>query len=156
VGDDVATTYKTIYDLALTQIKDYKLDDLYTLSPTNFAIYLNGFLMKAIPRFDNCIKDLSDRNETTKQFNETLDDDEIDILSEYMVVAWMTSEINDVRQITAMMLDKQQSHRYSEANLLDKKTALRNMTLETLDTRKTAYGLKHNDWEAWSNGDFGI
>jgi len=152
----MATPYSDIYDIALVEIRDYKLDKLYTLSPTNFAIYLNGFLLKAIPKFDNCIKDLSDRNETTKQFNKTLDDDEKDLLAEYLVVAWLTSEINDVRQLTGMMQNGKEARRYSEANLLDKKIALRDKTIETLDTRKTQYGLKHNDWEGWSNGDFGI
>ena len=152
----MATTYQTIYDMALMQIKDYKLDALYASSPTNFAIYMNGFLFKAIPRFEYCVKDLSDRNETTKQFNQTLDTDEIDILSEYLVVAWMTSEINDVRQITGMMQNGKEAKRYSEANLLKEKMGLRNMTLETLDNRKSRYGLKHNDWGAWSNGEFGI
>lgn len=152
----MATPYSTVCDLALVQMRDYKIDDLYGLSPTKFETYMNGFLMKAIPRFENCKKDLSDRDEAKKEFNETLDDDEIDILSEYVVVAWLTSEINDTRQLTGMMQNGKEANRYSEANLLKEKTALRNTTLETIDTRKTQYELKHVDWKGWSNGDFGV
>ena len=151
----MATTYASIYDLALIQIQDYKLDNLYASSPANFAIHMNGLLMKAIPMFEYCVRDLSDRDETLKQFNETLDDDETDILSEYLVMAWLTSEINDVRQITGMMQNGKEAHRFSEANLLKEKVNLRATTLETLDTRKTKYGIKHNNW-GWADGDFGI
>jgi len=152
----VATTYASIYELALTQIEDYRLDILFSSSPTNFAILFNGWLMKAIPRFENCVKDLTDRNETTKQFNVTLDDNEIDILSEYIVIAWLTKQINDTRQLTGMMQNGKEGRRYSEANLAKEKAVIRDKREEALDTRKTKYGLSHNDWEGWSNGDFGI
>lgn len=152
----MATTYASIYDLALTQIEDYRLDALYVSSPTNFATMFNGWLMKAIPRFDNCVKDLTDRNETTKQFNITLDYNEIDILSEYIVVAWLTKQINDTRQLTGMMQNGKEGRRYSEANLAKEKANIRDKREEALDNRKTRYGLTHNDWEGWSNGDFGI
>lgn len=152
----MATTYASIYDLALTQIEDYRLDALYASSPTNFTILFNGWLMKAIPRFENCVKDLSDRDETLKKFTATLDDDEIDILSEYIVIAWLTKQINDTRQLTGMMQNGKEGRRYSEANLAKEKANIRDKREEALDNRKMRYGLSHNDWEGWSNGDFGV
>ena len=152
----MATPYSDVIDLALVTIRDYKLDALYNQSPTDFAIYMEGFMMKAIPYFTNCLKDLSDRNETSKQFNETLGDDEIGILSDYTLCEWLKSEIFDTRQITGMMQNKKEGNRYSEANLLDKKIILKQTLLEDLDHRQTSYGLKNTPWSEWAVGNYGV
>lgn len=152
----MATPYASVIDMAMVTIRDYKIDKLYALSPTNFAIYMTGFLKKGIPNFDNCVKDLYDVDDTLKQFNQTLDGREISILAEYLIIEWLTAEINDVRQITGMMQNKKEGNRYSEANLLDKKILLKSTSLEKADTLKRAYDFKSTDWEGWSNGNYGL
>lgn len=152
----MATPYASVIDLALVTIRDYKIDKLYALSPADFETYMEGFLVKAIPSFDNCLKDLDDRNDTLKQFNETLNNTEVKILSEYLIVEWLTSEITDVKQITAMLQNGKEANRFSEANLLNAKTALKDKHLEIINNLKTIYDFKGVDWGAWANGDYGI
>ena len=55
------TTYDEIIDLALISIEDYRLNSLFQSSPDKFKIVLEGFLIRGISGFDNCVKDLSDR-----------------------------------------------------------------------------------------------
>jgi hypothetical protein len=153
---NLATPYSSVIDLALVTIRDYNIDKLYALSPTDFETYMEGFLIKAIPSFDNCAKDLSDRNDTLKQFNESLNDTEIRILAEYLTVEWLTSEINDIKQLRAMLQNGKEAHRFSEANLLKEKVNLKSTTLENINNLKTSYDFKGTDWGAWANGDYGI
>ena len=152
----MATLYSTIIDIALVTIRDYKIDKLFNLSPTDFETYMTGFLIKAIPKFTNCVQDLTDRNDTTRQFNVTLTDVEIGILSDFLLLEWLDSEIYDIRQITGMLQNGKEAHRYSEANLLDKKILLRTTTRESLDVRQTAYSISNTDWTGWAGGDYGI
>lgn len=148
------TTYDEIIDLALISIEDYRLNNLFKSSPEKFKLVLEGFLVRGIPSFDNCIKDLSDRDDTTKSFNFTLDDMEKSILADYTVLAWLDKQINDVRQITAMLQNKQEAHRYSEANLLNAKRERRIQIAEDVAQKKTRYGLKNTPWKDWANGKY--
>jgi len=152
----MATPYNDVIDLALVTIRDYKLDQLYDKSPTDFEIYMQGFMKKGIPYFTNCLKNLFLRNEIAKEFDETLDYDEIGILSDYTILEWLKTEIYDVRQITGMMQNGKEAHRFSEANLLDKKILLKATTIEDLNQKKTDYGIKHINWTSWAGGDYGI
>ena len=56
------TTYDEIIDLALISIEDYRLNSLFQSSPDKFKIVLEGFLIRGISGFDNCVKDLSSQN----------------------------------------------------------------------------------------------
>ena len=152
----MATPYASVIDLALVTIRDFKIDKLYAQSPTDFDTYMQGFMIKAIPNFDSCSKDLDDRSDITQQFNTTLSNIEIKILAEYLIIEWLTSEITDVKQMTAMLQNGKEARRLSEANLLDKKIFLRSATLEGIDKLKISYELKNTDWEGWANGDYGI
>ena len=80
------TPYSEIIDLALISIRDYKLDALYTSSPTNWATYLKGFLVRGLDNFDNCRQDLDNRNDSTATFNITLTSLEKGIVADYMVL----------------------------------------------------------------------
>lgn len=140
----MATPYAEIYDLALASIRDYQLDNLNNKSEENLMMYLEGFLKKAIPRFYNCRKDLSDRDDYLRQFNCDLDDLEKNILADYLVVAYLDKEIIDRRQITGMMQNKNEANRYSEANLLKEKQSLRTAKFENASYYQTIYDLRNN------------
>lgn len=148
------TTYDEIIDLALISMEDYHLNNLAKESPKNFNTVLEGFLIRGLPSFDNCIHDLSDRDDLNKSFNFILDDMEKSILADYTVVAWLDKQINDVRQITAMLQNKQEAHRYSEANLLNAKRERRMQIYEDAGQKKTRYGLKNAPWKDWANGKY--
>lgn len=149
----MATPFSTIYDEFLVSVRDYKLDKLYNLSPTNFNQYLQGFLIKAIPRFTNCVKDIQNIDTIIGQFNDTLDLDEQIIMSNLMVIEWLTREINDVTQFN-LHLNDTDFKRYAEANNLKEKNNHRDSLREIVNQDLVLYGLKHTNWQSWASGNY--
>ena len=140
----MATSYAEIFDLALLSFTDYKIDELAKISEENLFIQLEGYLKRAILKFYNCKKDLSDRDDDLRQFNCDLDDTEKNILADYLVIAYLDQQILDRRQITGMMQNKNEANRYSEANLLKEKQALKVAMIENVNNYQTIYDLRNN------------
>jgi hypothetical protein len=87
----MATLYSDIYNSFLNRITDY---DLPAFSEENRESILHGFMINACSKFKRICKnvskiDLSDRDETNKQFNSTLTDEQIDIITTGMIVEWV-------------------------------------------------------------------
>lgn len=139
----MGTSYIEIYDLALVSIQDYLIDKLARKSEEDLFTYLEGFLMKAIPKFHNCKQNLADRDDDNRQFNCTLTDMEKLILSDYLVLTYLDKEILDRRQIIGMLQNKTEANRYSEANLLKEKMNLRASKNEEVNYYQTLYDLKN-------------
>ena len=55
------TPYDDILDLALISIEDYRLNKLSVESPAKFKLVLEGFMIRGLSNFENCVKNLSDR-----------------------------------------------------------------------------------------------
>jgi hypothetical protein len=92
----MATSFDSVIDMALIIIRDYKLDALYETSKTDFEAVLDGYVLKAVPKFAvSCLKDLS-YDVDNRQFNADLDAIEIDILSDWTVIVWYTDQLQDV------------------------------------------------------------
>lgn len=145
----MATPYSEIFSLFLDSINDYKIDRLYLSAVENSAdVYMTPFLIKAIPNFDNCQQDLEDRDDTTRTFNITLTTNEKVILSNLMVVEWLTKEVNDIRQMSLHLVDKGFTT-YAEANNLREKKELLNSTRETVEKQMIRYGNKYIDFDDW-------
>ena len=140
------TSYDDILDLALVSIEDYHLNRLAVDSPKDFNIVLEGFMVRGLANFENCRKDLSDRNDEERIFNCELSEIEKSIIADYTVIAWLDKEINDVRQITGMMQNNKEAHRYSEANNLNAKINRRNQLIEEIATKKTTYSFSQSKW----------
>lgn len=140
------TSYDDILDLALVSIEDYHLNRLAVDSPKDFNIVLEGFMVRGLANFENCKKDLSDRNDEERVFNCELSEIEKSIIADYTVIAWLDKEINDVRQITGMMQNNKEAHRYSEANNLNAKINRRNQLIEEIATKKTTYSFSQSKW----------
>jgi len=151
----MATTYDEIYDLCLVSLRDYKLDELYDTSVVNFKLYLEGFLLRAIPKFTNCVQDLTDRNDTTQTFNITLSDKEKDILASLTGIEWFKKEIQDVTQFNLHLNDTDFKH-YAEGQYLKEKSEFYDREREKINQEMVDYSLKHTDWVAWANGNFGL
>lgn len=149
----MATPYSDIYDLALMSIQDYVLDKFAEEDEENFSLYLQGFLIRAIPKFNNCLKDLSNRSDDEGSFNIDLDDMEKDILADWLVIMYLDKEIFDRRQITGMMQNKNEAHRYSEANLLREKEELRSKKYERVRNSQRDYSIMHTDWTRMAGGN---
>lgn len=148
------TSYDDILDLALVSIEDYRLDKLATESPVEFKLILEGFMIRGLSNFDNCVKDLSNRDEIEHQFNVQLDEQEKSIIADWTAIMWLDKEINDTRQITAMLQNRNEAHRYSEANNLKAKADRRVQMTEDVRHKQAMYSLKHVDWKGWANGNY--
>ena len=150
--EEIETTpYDDIIDLALVSIEDYHLNKLAIDSPNDFNIVLEGFMIRWVANFENCNKDLSQRSDKDRLFKVKLDEIEKSIIADYTVISWLDKEINDVRQITGMMQNQKEAHRYSEANNLNAKVHRRDQLMEQVATKKTTYSLNKVDWlNKWS------
>lgn len=145
--EEIETTpYDDIIDLALVSIEDYHLNKLAIDSPNDFNIVLEGFMIRGLANFENCNKDLSQRSDKDRLFKVKLDEIEKSIIADYTVISWLDKEINDVRQITGMMQNQKEAHRYSEANNLNAKVHRRDQLMEQVATKKTTYSLNKVDW----------
>jgi len=148
----VATPFEDVYDLFLVEIQDWKLDNLYDTSLSDFEIYLQGFMISAIPEFTNCAQDLSYTLTATPTFNSTLTLTEQKIMAKLMVLEWMQKKINNVNQFELHLNDNDFKH-FSEAQNLNGKLNMRNMFREIVDRDMTIYGIKSNtDWDSWRAG----
>jgi hypothetical protein len=83
----MATLYSEIYDSFLEQVSD---TDLFALTTSNRELLLYGFMNRACNKFNRiCTLDLTDRDETVKQFNVDLTNEDIDIITAGMIVEWL-------------------------------------------------------------------
>jgi hypothetical protein len=150
------TSYDEIIDLALVSIEDYRLNKLSVSSPENFQTILDGFMIKGLSSFDNCAKDLDDRNDSERHFNFKLTGMEKDIIADYTVIAWLDKEINDTSQITGMLQNKTEANRFAESNNLRAKMDLRVKRNEDTSAKKSAYALKRTPWKDWAGDNYGL
>lgn len=140
----MATLYSEVFDLFMSSIASYELDNLFSSSVTNFETRLTGWLINAIPNFDGCLKDLEDRNDNTKQFTATLTTDEKVILSNLMIVEFLKKEVNDIRQMRQKLGDPT-FKAYSEANNLKERVNLLSTMNDLVQAQITRYQYKNID-----------
>lgn len=131
----MSTPYKVLYDNVLSKIRDYDLNDL---EENEIYEILSDYLLPAIVSFRVCKKDLSDRDSVG--FNATLNDTEIEILSNYMVLEYIRGNYIRVPNMMKMQLSSKDFNAFSPANQLDKIQSSADKLLfdtETLVTRYT-------------------
>jgi hypothetical protein len=128
----------------MSSITSYELDNLFTASVTNYETRLTGWLINSIPNFDGCLSDLEDRDDTTKQFTDTLTTSEKVILSNLMIVEFLKKEVNDIRQMRQKLGDST-FKAYSEANNLKERVNLLNTMNDLVQTQITRYQYKNLD-----------
>ncbi len=141
----MATPYSEVFDLFLTSIQDYRINRLYEKSVEDMENYLMSFLIKAIVNFRKCKTDLEDRDDTNKVFNQTLSTDEKVILSNLMIVEWLTKEVNDILSLKNFLQDTD-FKTYSQANNLKEKRELLTTMKEMVDKQIVQYSYNNFDW----------
>lgn len=117
------TSYEKIYENLLPKFRSY---DIPIMTTDEVKDYLHDFLAPAIARFHVCKKDLNDRDDLLERFNFELTDMEVEILSNYCLVCYIDSEYLVTPTILKATLSSSDFNAFSNANLLDKITALRN------------------------------
>lgn len=141
----MATPYSEVFDLFLASIQDYRINRLYEKSVEDMENYLMPFLIKAITNFRKCKTDLEDRDDTNKVFNQTLSTDEKVILSNLMIVEWLTKEVNDILSLRNFLQDTD-FKTYSQANNLKEKRELLTTMKEMVDKQIVQYSYNNFDW----------
>lgn len=137
--------------------KDYQSYEQYVNSSLlDLKIIIEGFMIRGLANFTNCKKDLSNRDDNARVFNEGLTDLEKSVIADWTVLSWLDKEINDVRQITGMMQNKVEANRYSEANLLKEKTNHKVQLQEDVNKKQTEYDFLNVPWSDWAKGNYGI
>lgn len=82
------TTYRELANSLFNKIKSY--DFLEMNEDTAYQIVIS-YIRPAIVKFQSCKQDLSNRDDELAQFNISLTDDTFEILVNYMVIEWLTS-----------------------------------------------------------------
>lgn len=95
------TSYKELADSVFSKIKDLDLSQF----PEDLAYQIvKGYIRPACVKFQSCnYQDLSDRDDELEQFNFLLSDTNFEILSEYMIVEWLDSQILSTNNLKARL-----------------------------------------------------
>ena len=134
----MATPFSDIYERFLRKITDYRLAELIQNDFNAADNRMYGWLESAIPKFSKCNTDLSDRDETNKQFNNDLTDYEEEILSLLMVVEWLEPEVKSIMDMKNLLYNND-FKTYSTANLLKEKKDLLESAIERSDKMIVQY-----------------
>jgi hypothetical protein len=92
----MATPYSEIDDMFLGDISD---DEIMKYDASDREEILKSLRNKAVTRFKACRKNLSNRDEILKQFNEILTDDEKLIIATCMRKFWLNDKIYNLELI---------------------------------------------------------
>lgn len=149
----MTTSFDEVHDLMLLSIKDYNLDKLYTTSASDFYNFLDGIIIKSIPFFTNCQKDLTDYDLSKREFNVDLNLQEKVILSNLEIITWMDKQILDITQFS-LFLNDTDFKTYSQAQNLKSKQDSQNILREKVNQDMSNYGLRNVPWSEWANGTF--
>ena len=114
------TQYSTLYEKCLSKIEDPRLT---MLPESDLESMLHGWMLSAIAKHRKCTNDLSNRDEELKQFNVTLTDLELEILSILMCREWVSGQLNSVVNTLQVFSGKETKY-YSQSSHLAELQAL--------------------------------
>ena len=120
--DEIITTpFSLVYDSFLNKITD----DMYMeLTEDDTVKLLQGLLRTAIQKFEFPRFDITDINAKKKYFNSELTNEEINILSTYMIVEWLGQQLASVEN-TRMKYSGSDFKFTSQANHMAKLLSLK-------------------------------
>lgn len=116
-----STPYEKIYASFLSKLRSY---DFLGMDEEELRLYLQDYLSIAIPNFHVCRQDLSDRDDKAEQFNIELTPMEIEILSNYMLLAYIDSTYIRTPALLKATLNSTDFNAFSPANQLSRMTEM--------------------------------
>jgi hypothetical protein len=141
----MATPFTEVYDFFLSKVTDYSFIDLNNNGDLDDILF--NHLRSAIVRFTNCNQDLT-VDITSQQFNVDLTMHEMEILSQAMVLSYVSGKILTVKNME-QMLSEREYRNYSQANHLKEMLSLKsNIQLEVselLNSYSLSFGLESLD-----------
>lgn len=110
------TTFDTIYDSFLSKVTD----DMYMeLTEEQTKAMLKSLFINSLPHFEFPRFDLHDYNLELEEYNIDLENEEVNIISTYMVVEWLSDQVASVEN-TRMKYSGSDFKFTSQANHLHK------------------------------------
>ena len=150
----MGTEFSDVFDLFMVQIKDWRLQSLYESSVLDFEMYLTGFLVLSIPKFEETCTQSLLFNKTEKKFDEDLTISNQTILAGLMVERWMEKEVQDINQMSLHLQDRDFKV-YSESQNLKEKSFHLDKLREVNSQAITSYSYsKTANWANWISGSF--
>ena len=138
----MSTLYEKVYDAFLPKLQSYEIANM---DDEDIVEYLHDFLVIAINNFHVCRKDLSDRDDDEARFNIDLSSLEIEILSNYMVLAYIDSKYVRTPTLLKVSLSSSDFNAFSNANHLTKLTEMQRRYLGENEALVSRY--------AWLNSE---
>lgn len=135
----MSTLYEVIDNSFLNKITD---DYLLTLFTDDLYNLIDSYRKSASIKFKQC-KKLQDRDDELEQFNQTLTDEEIEILANLMVLEWLKPRINSIEALRQTMASRDYTM-YSQAQHLDVLIRLKKSTNAEIDTLIVSYTYSNN------------
>lgn len=111
----LATPYSDVVNDFLSKVTDYDLPDMLLEDREEIVL---GYMKRSCAKFSRlCLIDLLDIDEESEQFNQTLDEEVIDIITEGMIVEWLKPKLYTLENLRNV-LNTKDFNMYSPANLL--------------------------------------
>jgi GTPase involved in cell partitioning and DNA repair len=141
------TLYSSIFTKANILFEDAQL--LANLTDEELTELLEIFLDKSKSiYFKNCKKDLTDVDNTLKQFNEDLTSEEEWILATGIRLVWLERKLYKEESLRDKLTTKDYNSSHSTANLIEKLTMLKNETEKNLKNLVVDYSF--NEFEGFN------
>lgn len=124
------TTYKELADMVFLKIKDRSFCEVS--DEIAYEIVIN-YISPACVKFQNCTQNLEDRDDEIQQFRFRLSKTNSEILSNYMVIEWLTSNFVLTQQALKARLTTSDYHAVGNKDLLLQARQLRSELMEEND-----------------------
>ena len=133
------TSYEKIYENLLPKFRSYEIP---FMSVDEVKEYLHDFLIPAIAKFHVCRNNLKDRDDILERFNVDLLDEEIEILSNYLLLEYLDSEYVRTPTLLKLALPSADFKAFSPANMLEKLMNMHKTYLSENETLVSRYAWK--------------
>lgn len=140
----MATPYSKIYEAFIFKVKAYDLLMLLEEDREDILyIYMTSVCRKVFKTVMPYV-DLSDRNEDTKEFNNDIDDDVIDIIAECMITEWLKPQMYS-DELLESRLNTKDFTEYSPAKLIEQMRYVYEMSKKESNVIINNYTFSHGD-----------
>lgn len=136
----MGTPYSTVDNVFLDKITD---DMLLSMSNENLLKTLNTYRRSAAAKFKQCPK-MGTFDRDRAAFEQELTDEEIEILSNLMVIEWIRPRINSIELLEPTMSTKDYQA-FSNANHLNSLQGLLKATIKDVDRLIVSYTYSENN-----------
>lgn len=131
----MATPYEAVYERFLPKLTDYSFANL---TQEEMEASIQEYLKSAIVKFTFCRKDLYDRDDLLKQFNEDLTGQEIEIIANLMIIDYLMPKLISA-DLLQQTLNSKDFKLYSQANHIKEIRNLRDMLKNETDRMMMNY-----------------